>query len=373
MKKEITTLNQQAYLKQSNTLVEAKYRLTTYEQRMIIAICSQLSSESELPKIHVDMNELADFCNFPETKKTSLVKTTSRKLRGRTLEYQLPDGTWYITGWINSAQTFKDGTIEFTIDENLKPQLLELKKAYVNTPAAPLMEFRCDYSPRLYFIFKKMLKIREFEYKLDFFRERLQLSKSYSLFANLKNKVFEPAIVEINEKSDIHVEHKYLKNGGGRGYSHIHFVVTSKNQSKPINSIYPVKRVKLTQNEQEIYDLLTDKPWQITDDMARKIIKKHPLDYILKNIKYAKRTKKGKYSPSGWMVDCIKNDRAGQNEIRKAERQKAKERKLAQAEDKQQAFDFFHGKTETDGDYSPPVIIKKDTNEVIIPNETPKS
>ena len=117
-----------------------------------------------------------------------MVRTTARRLRSRTLEFQKPDGTWYITGWINSAELVDDSTIEFCIDSKLTPQLLQLKSAYLSTPAAPLMEFRCDYTARFYFLLKKMLKIGEFEYTLDFFRERFNLSKAYRVFFNLKNK-----------------------------------------------------------------------------------------------------------------------------------------------------------------------------------------
>ena len=175
---EITRLDQNASLKQANSLVEAKYRLTTYEQRMIIAICSQLKNETDLPKIHVRIDNLADFCKFPASKKLDMVRSTARKLRSRTLEFLKPDGKWYITGWINSADLLEDGTIEFVIDEKLKPHLLQLKSAYLLTPAAPLMEFKCDYTARLYFLMKKMLKVHTFEYKLDFDIDETYAKKS---------------------------------------------------------------------------------------------------------------------------------------------------------------------------------------------------
>ena len=323
---EITRLDQNASLKQANSLVEAKYRLTTYEQRMIIAICSQLKNETDLPKIHVRIDNLADFCKFPASKKLDMVRSTARKLRSRTLEFLKPDGKWYITGWINSADLLEDGTIEFVIDEKLKPHLLQLKSAYLLTPAAPLMEFKCDYTARLYFLMKKMLKVHTFEYKLDFIRERFQLSKSYDIFFNLKSKVIEPALAEINAKSDISVRHEYIKSG--RTYTKIKFTVTLKTPkalsapaSETVTEEKQVLETRQTQlfeepktpepqNEEELEHLGRLGKYEIAPQTGRRLIKKYGWERIDANLKYAYEHRQRKENMSGWVIDCIKNDRA---------------------------------------------------------------
>lgn len=227
MKHEIVKLKKNRELKQPTSLVESRYKLTTYEQRMVIAIVSQIDDrEEQLPIVTINANDLADFCKFDPSKKIEKAKTIARKLRGRTLEYLKPNGDWYITGWINAAEyNSKDKTIEFHFDERLKPELLSIKSNYLLTPAEPLMKFDRDYSIRLYFILKNKLKFHNFVQNLDFFRDRFQLGKGYKLFANLK-KVLEPALAEINEKSDINVQHEYIKEG--RAYTKIRFIVESK-------------------------------------------------------------------------------------------------------------------------------------------------
>ena len=323
---EITRLDQNASLKQANSLVEAKYRLTTYEQRMIIAICSQLKNETDLPKIHVRIDNLADFCKFPASKKLDMVRSTARKLRSRTLEFLKPDGKWYITGWINSADLLEDGTIEFVIDEKLKPHLLQLKSAYLLTPAAPLMEFKCDYTARLYFLMKKMLKVHTFEYKLDFIRERFHLSKSYDIFFNLKSKVIEPALAEINAKSDISVRHEYIKSG--RTYTKIKFTVTLKapkalsapasetvTEEKQVletrqTQLFEEPKTPEPQNEEELEHLGRLGKYEIAPQTGRRLIKKYGWERIDANLKYAYEHRQRKENMSGWIIDCIKNDRA---------------------------------------------------------------
>ena len=359
MRNEITTLNKNASLKQSNSLVEAKYRLTTYEQRMVIAICSQLTNEKKLPKIRIDAKDLADFCNFDQTKKLNMVRTTARRLRSRTLEFQKPDGTWYITGWINSAELVDDSTIEFCIDSKLTPQLLQLKSAYLSTPAAPLMEFRCDYTARFYFLLKKMLKIGEFEYTLDFFRERFNLSKAYRVFFNLKNKVIEPAITEINEKSDIQVEHEYIKQG--RSYQKIHFIVKMKKGASEEELIEQATgQQRLIEHPQDNTQKIADKLIKrgVSARMAKAYTKKYDIERINRNLALAIQQKDTAKNLPGLIIDFIKKDTAGQAAADKAEVKKREKKREADA---RQAYELFHGKNNTaspNEDYAPPVVIK---------------
>lgn len=232
MSKKITKLDTNRKLKQSNNLVEARYKLTVYEQRMIIAICSQIGNyDDELPIVKIRVDDLAAFCQFTGTNKYNLVKTVARKLRNRSLEYTKPEGGWYITGWINSAD-YKagQGIIEFSFDERIKSELLQLQSAFVLTDSQLLMKFDRDYSVRMYFLLKKWLKLRDITKELKFFRERFELGKTYDKLSNLKDKVIEPALKEINEKSDIKVRHEYIKEG--RAFTKIRFIIEFKDKSK---------------------------------------------------------------------------------------------------------------------------------------------
>ena len=189
-------------IKQTNRLVEARYSLTKYEQRMMVAICSQLNRNAkDFERVRVGVADMAEFCKFDTTKGYSHVKNTILRLLTRTVQIRHSDGAWYATHWLQSAKYIpKESVIEYRVDSELKPELLRIQSAYLDTQASPLMEFSRDYSVRLYFILKKMLKIKDFEYELDFFRDRFQLGKGYKLFANLKNRILDPAIVEINEQ-----------------------------------------------------------------------------------------------------------------------------------------------------------------------------
>ena len=302
-------------IKQSNRLIEARYRLTKYEQRMMIAICSQLNKNAdEFETVRMRVDDMAEFCNIKRTNQYTEVKSTLMRLLSRVLQIKESNGGWYATHWLQSAKYHKDeGIIEYCIDQRLKPELLKLKEAYLTTKAAPLMEFNRDYSARIYFILKKMVKVGKFDYDLDFFRDRFQLDKGYRLFANIKNRILEPALAEINEKSDITVEHEYIKEG--RSYKRIHFKVSLK-EKNPDQDLLPVPNPDpvpddpppLEEEEKEIIRRLAK--YEIAPDYSKNMIKRYGVDLIDRNLKYAYAHRQRKENMAGWIIDCIKNDRS---------------------------------------------------------------
>ena len=346
-------------VKQSNRLVEAKYKLTKYEQRMILAICSQLNTNAKkFDTVRVSVADMAKFCNFDDTKGYTHVKNTIMKLLTRTLQIKDEKG-WYATHWLQSARYIEsESIIEYCVDEHLKLELLQLKEAYLSTPVLPLLEFKSDYSARFYLILKKMLKIKEFEYSIDYFRERFQLSKSYNHFGHIKEKVIEPALAEINEQSDIQVKHEYIKEG--RSYKKIHFTVTLK---KPISEEEKIEEETgqlrlggvMSNSVQELADRLIKRG--VSAEYAKQLAKKYNSERIIRNLNLALKQKNNNNTNfAGLIVHFIKEDIAGQNAQAKADIEKREQERKA---DVKQAKEFFNGKSEEiTGDYEKPVIVK---------------
>lgn len=357
-KKSTSVIDPNKTIKQSNRLIEAKYKLTSQEQKLVIAICSQLDKNAtNFDTIRIKVADFANFCNIKSTNKYAEVRRIVMRLLDRKLLIHKADGGWYGTHWLQSAEYIPaESVIEYRIDERLKPELLQLKAAYLDTAAQPLMEFKCDYSARIYFLLKKMLKIKEFEYDLDFIRERFQLSKSYQIFFNLKNKVIEPAITEINEKSDIQVEHEYIKIG--RSYQKIHFIVTLKKAPSDEERMeQETGQLRLTESAYEsdggIVDRLVKRG--VSASYAKKLAKQYDADRISRNLSLAVKQKDTAKNLAGLIVQFIKEDTAGANAKAKAEiEKKEKERQT----DAQQVYEQVHGKININGDYAQPVIIK---------------
>ena len=339
-------------LKMSNRLIEGRYNLTPIEQKVLIAMAAVISKNTkEFDKVKIRVKDLIDFCEIEETNGYKLVKSATKQLLKRTLEIQYANGDWFGTHWLQSAYyKHKDAVIEYEIDKNLKDDFLNLYKAYLATPAKLLIKFDNRYTPRLYNLLKKMIKVKDFEYEIEYFCDRFMLPESYrNKHTHFEKKFMKVCVDEINDKSDIFVEYKYIKEG--RSYTNIHFSVTLKKNDnieekvevKSLQSSYDNNDDKLYDEQQKIYDRLVNRGIGVRK--AKSLVKKYELAIIERNLRYAVQQKETSTNLPGLIITFIEQDIAGQNEKAKKE---AKEREEERQKDRIQAYELFHGTVEVD-------------------------
>ncbi len=341
-----TVINKENSVKQSNNLVISKYTFTVLEQRILYAVCSQMPRNTDdFVSVRMSVSELANFCGITSANKYTAIKQISNKLMRRIVTIPTSDGGEYTSHWLQSRRYYPDdSTIEFKLDSDLKKEFLNLRKAYLDIPATTLMSFKKAYSARMYLILKRILESSkqnkyEFEYKLSFFREKFELGKTYDKISNLKNGVLKPALDEINEKSDIHVDYEYIKSG--KICSKIKFIVSmkeiaEKNNQKAISTLRPEK--VMTDVEQKMYERLINVKWDIQSDVAKELIKKYDLTRIEENLKYVDKKRATLLNPGGILIDSIEIDRAGDQRKREADTKAANEREKKQNEEKYKLF-----------------------------------
>ena len=339
-------------LKMSNRLIEGRYNLTPVEQKVLIAMAAVISKNTkEFDKVKIRVKDLIDFCEIEETNGYKLVKSATKQLLKRTLEIQYANGDWFGTHWLQSAYyKHKDAVIEYEIDKNLKDEFLNLYKAYLATPAKLLIKFDNRYTPRLYNLLKKMIKVKDFEYEIEYFCDRFMLPESYrNKHTHFEKKFMKVCVDEINDKSDIFVEYKYIKEG--RSYTNIHFSVTLKKNDnieekvevKYLQSSSDNNDDKLYDEQQKIYDRLVNRGIGVRK--AKSLVKKYELAIIERNLRYAVQQKETSTNLPGLIITFIEQDIAGQNEKAKKE---AKEREEERQKDRIQAYELFHGTVEVD-------------------------
>lgn len=345
-KKEIRQVDERAMVVQSNEIVEANYRLTAAEQKVILNLIAQLDTTKEDFEVRrISAKSLSDACGFTPKNGYQQLQAVVKKLMNRSIILQRRDGSgWYGSHWVQTCDYRKvsdsDGDcsyIEFEMDRRLCPHFLQLRERFLSSELRNLVQFTHVYSTRFYMIFRNRVKIGHMRYTFDELRKLLELSKGYKKSIDIKNKIIKVAIAEINEKSDIHVDFAYYTQGGR---THVgvdfEFYLKPQEQPKPVSK-RPTKRVKLSDEQQEMYDRLTNPDlWDITDDVARKLIKNYPLEMLAANLDYAHHYRRGKHSLGGWLMSCIERDAAGQAKTRKAAREaeaKRKREKAAEAAD----------------------------------------
>ena len=97
-----------------------------------------------------------------------------------------------------------------------------------------VLRLKKDYSFDLYHLAKKYQGLGKFELSLDRIKTELGLPKSYDRMSNLKTRVLEPSLEEINSQTDLNLTYENIKEG--RTVVGFRFKVKEKFEKPKINS-----------------------------------------------------------------------------------------------------------------------------------------
>jgi plasmid replication initiation protein len=126
--------------------------------------------------------------------------------------------------------------------------------------------------------FEKIFEVYELRSLLDVDK------KDYSLFSNFKNRIIEPAIKEISDKTDLHIN-SVLYGKTGRKITNITFSVSTKDET-PKQKISPENEGK----NHTIIETLVSLGFSL--DIAKRYKNKHGIKKIERNIAYTLEKKK---------------------------------------------------------------------------------
>jgi plasmid replication initiation protein len=301
---------------QHNALAEARYRLSLRAQKLLIRLIAELDQKSEdfsevtlyLPEFAAlaaqERNDVtfAHFCDAAKQFAGRFVVITQPPVPGEAQSRQL------ICHWISSMeQNPNDKSIVFSFDKKLKPYLLGLKRTFFVYRTLYAFNLASTYGIRLY----QWAKSREYlkrpqQISVDELRSSLGtiefdargkiLKESLKRYADFKRVALKPALKEVNDKTDIFLAFKELKQPGTKIVQALVFTVRQKEAPAPeVRGLEFPAESQFELSFRENGD--TDKPeevvsyvknaYQLNDDQVAKIeshLKSKGLEYVREKI-----------------------------------------------------------------------------------------
>lgn len=223
----------------ANEVVEAGYKISLNEQRVVLACIAQIDSRKEVLK--TDKFELTakDFANiFEVTEKRAYQALTevAENLFNRyiviTNPPDEPDIKKLKTRWISSIRYNENqGKIVLRFAQDILPYLSSLEGTFTKYELKHIGRMTSIYGIRLYELLMQWRTTGKREIHIEWLKEQFELDESYNRIDNLKRRVIEPAIKEINEYSNFNV--KYEQRKTGRTVTHLIFTFAEKQQTEP--------------------------------------------------------------------------------------------------------------------------------------------
>jgi plasmid replication initiation protein len=234
----------------SNKFIESSYKLTLIEQKILRVLAACVDKQDYKESYTFSVLELGNLLGCDPKSCYSQIENAADLLMKRFIKIKDPNNhkNWTSYHIIKRATCF-NGEFTIHIDEEMKPFYIALEN-YTRYQLKNILRFRCSHSFKIYDLVKQYEKIGWRELSVDRFREILEFGKNeYKSFHHIRQKVIEPAINEINEKTDLIVKFTPIKTG--RKITSIKFEFTPKN--KQVSS-YVNKNNKLSHNNFEQRD-----------------------------------------------------------------------------------------------------------------------
>lgn len=285
-----------------NELVEARYRLSVQEQRLITFMTSEINPRDEdFKPYRFQIREFAHLIGLEGEGYYSKLKNITRYLISKVIT--LKQGNKLIqVSWLSSAVYHeKEGWVELKFAPELKPYLLKLKRCFTQYQLSEMLKLRSKYAFRLYELCKKNELLGTYTYKIEDLRDMLGVGKGeLKQWIHLKQYCLEPAIKEINQKTDLKVS--YTPKKLGRRFKWIELKIKKKEKKTSI---------AILRDNTILTELLTLMPVKEREKKTLqsaliKAYKRYGFDYCKRNILYANEKAKDNYRV--FLIKALKED-----------------------------------------------------------------
>lgn len=223
----------------ANALVEASYRLSLYEQRIVLACIAQVRRDEPLTDQQlytVSAQQIADMAGVGlKTAYRHLKKASERLFDRRVTLHEAPNGEGRpavrLTRWVQTVEYREnEGVVALRFGADMVPYLSQLSKQFTRYALADVASMTSGHGMRLYELLCQWRDTGQREVSVEWLREALQLENRYSNIRDLKRWVIQPAVNQVNEHSPLWVKWDQLKTG--RRVSHLVFSFGEKKSQK---------------------------------------------------------------------------------------------------------------------------------------------
>jgi len=232
--KQITT---EKLVMKDHELIMASYSLTVEEQRLILVCIEkaqrvQTSLNTSAVKISINVQEYADLCSVTMGAAYKALANSTAKLYEQSIKIN-DEGVRKEVRWLQEKAQYDSGKATVTFSEKISKHIMDIvtKRSIYRLEQAT--QLRGQYSIRLFEILQIVIdpdtQQGEWFVTLAEFRDLLELPSSYNRWIDLRKRVIESSLVQINKNTSLKVEWE-VADKEGRQITAIKFTVFESNQ-----------------------------------------------------------------------------------------------------------------------------------------------
>ena len=206
----------------SNDLIQARYESMTLMEQMILLAAIGSADPRELTSeqgVEITAGTLSDLLNTDRGSIYGELKQAGKRLKRRVLSIKNPDPnnprlSETELSWVYRVDYYDaEGRLILDFDKSMMPYLANLSGNYTAFFVRHVAKFKSTYGIRLYELLVQWQSRGTREIEVDWLRESWGLENKYKAMCDLKKRVIDPAIRDINTHSNLWVKMGQRKRG----------------------------------------------------------------------------------------------------------------------------------------------------------------
>lgn len=234
-------LDTRNYVVQSNELIGGRQALKLNSAKLIrSAIMQVVREDEELKPYVITIKELSELINVPASNLyRDIDAITDDIIKNPVYIREMKNGKterFVKIPWVEWCEYKADTGVAIKLNERLKPFLLNLKEHYTQYSLQEVLVMKSVYAIRLFEVLNGKVMSRSIPMNgihvilsVDELRECCSCEDKYFPFSNLKKKVIDVAVREINRVTLYDLSFTYVKKG--KSVEAIDFFIASKFRS----------------------------------------------------------------------------------------------------------------------------------------------
>ncbi len=204
--------------KSNEFIRDSKFDLSLTEQRIVFYLIASVEPDDTMFRECVfDIDVFCKMCGLQKKGSTEHLKSVLKNLRDKSVWIDTPNGKHINFSWFSCVE-IDDVTKKITLEisDRMRPYLLELKSNFTTYKLGEVIRFKSKYSAWFYdnimcqYGIKKH-KPGEWEVDIDVIREKNFYNSGN--FKDIRRRIIEPALKDINSFTSIEVDYGIRKKG----------------------------------------------------------------------------------------------------------------------------------------------------------------
>ena len=230
--------SQEPLVAEGDRMVMASYSLTRDEHRLLIA-CMEKIHRTQPPmtegslQITLTAHEYAECYKLSKKTAYNALQKSSNKLWGAEIRIEEEDGERSIR-WLQEKASYQNGRVSLKFSDHVSQHLRSKVTKQTIYRFKQIALLPNPHAIRLFKMFHSVIREGDavegrWRVPISVIKDKLQLSSSYDRWIDLRSKILEPSIREINKNTSLEVDWRVSAKEGKRN-TEVEFIIFESNQ-----------------------------------------------------------------------------------------------------------------------------------------------